>query len=458
MAFLIIHPVLKDASALFKQRGREVCLVGGAVRDMLRGKKAQDWDLATDATPQEVTDIFAKTQPKAKVIPTGIKHGTVTVFYKNRCMEITTYRTESGYSDGRRPDSVNYSASIEEDLSRRDFTMNAVALRLGDCKKIDPFGGEQDIKTGIIRCVGNPKERFAEDGLRPLRAVRFAAQLSFCIEDKTLAAISGALETTAKVAAERVKDELDKIIACKKPSIALRLMEETELLKLLLPELAACDGVEQKGFHRFDVLSHSLLACDFAAEKMYPAELRFAALLHDVGKPVTKGFDESGVCTFYRHEAESEKIAKNILSRLRYPNAFTDTVCHLIKEHMFHYTDEWSDAAVRRFAARVGTENLSALYLLRRADSFATAAVEPSADFLLPLADRVEKMLAESQAFSLKDLAVSGKDLMAAGIKPGKNMGKILNELLETALDDPHMNTKEELLRIAGKLQEKLDR
>ncbi|MCL2600116.1 MAG: HD domain-containing protein, partial [Treponema sp.] len=381
--------------------------------------------------------------------------GTVTVLYKGRNMEVTTYRTEADYSDGRRPDQVHYTSSIEEDLSRRDFTMNAVALRLPGGGKVDPFGGEADIKAGVIRCVGDPAMRFAEDGLRPLRAVRFAAQLSFRVENQTLAAIGGALETSAKVAAERVKDELEKIVASRRPSLAFLLMEKTGLLGLFLPELAACRGIEQKGFHRFDVLEHSLLACDYAAEKGYPTELRLAALLHDVGKAFTQSFDEIGVRTFHQHGNESEKLARGILGRLRYPNVVIDSVCHLVKEHMFHYTDEWSDAAVRRFVVRVGKENLTGLYQLRRADSFATAAVEPPPHFLLPLTGRVEKILAENQAFSLKDLAVSGRDLMAVGIAPGKILGRILDELLETVLDDPAMNTRDDLLGIAEKLRDK---
>ena len=455
MAFLIIHPILREIAGLFGGRGREACLVGGAVRDMLRGKKAQDWDLATDAPPEEVTDIFRNARPRAKVIPTGIRHGTVTVLYKGHSIEVTTYRTETDYSDGRRPDRVHYATTIEEDLSRRDFTMNAVALLLPKGKKIDPFGGEADIKARLIRCVGDPALRFAEDGLRPLRAVRFATQLSFAVESQTLAAIGGALETTARVAAERVKDELEKIIASGKPSVAFLLMERTGLLKLLLPELAACRGVEQKGSHRFDVLDHSLMACDFAAQKDGSAEVRFAALLHDAGKIVAQSFDETGERIFHQHDMESARIARNILSRLRFPNVFIDQVCHLVGEHMFHYTDDWSNAAVRRFVVRVGKENLPALYQLRRADTFAKAGLEPPPNYLLPLIDRVEKILAESQAFTLKDLAVSGRDLMAMGIAPGKNLGKILNELLEAVLDDPSLNTRDDLLRIAENLRGK---
>ena len=452
---MIIHSILKEVAGLFGARGRELCLVGGAVRDMLRGKRAQDWDLASDAPPEEVADIFRRARAGAKVIPTGIKHGTVTVLYKGREMEITTYRAESGYSDGRRPDSVNFAATVEEDLSRRDFTMNAVALRLPKGVKVDPFGGEADIKARVIRCVGDPATRFAEDGLRPLRAARFAARLAFTLEAETQAAIEGALGTTAKVSAERVKDELEKIISAERPSIAFLLMEKTGLLKLLLPELAVCRGMEQKGAHRFDVLEHSLLACDHAAKKGFPANVRLAALLHDVGKAVTQAFDETGARTFHGHETASGKIARSILGRLRFPNAVADSVCHLVKEHMFHYADEWSDAAVRRFVIRVGKENLTALYMLRRADSFATAGVEPPQDYLSELTSRVEKILAESGAFSLRDLAISGGDLMSIGIAPGKNMGRILNELFEAALEDPALNTRDALLRIAENLKRK---
>jgi putative nucleotidyltransferase with HDIG domain len=329
--------------------------------------------------------------------------------------------------------------------------MNAIALRLPNGRKIDPFGGEKDIKAGIIRCVGDPAARFAEDGLRPLRAVRFAAQLSGELDPQTLTAIPGALETCAKVSAERVRDEIEKIITSDKPSRAFLLMEQTGLLKLLLPELAVCRGIDQKGFHRFDVLEHSMLACDYAAQKQYPQEVRIAALLHDIGKVTTRIIREDGIWTFYQHEIESEKMARNILARLRWPNALIDSVCRLVKEHMFNYTDEWSDAAVRRFIARVGEENLAGVYQLRRADAYATAAFEPRPDFLLPLADRVEKILEEKQAFSLKDLAVNGNDLINIGINPGKSIGIILGELLETVLDDPAQNTRETLLAIADK-------
>jgi putative nucleotidyltransferase with HDIG domain len=448
-----IHSVLKEIASVFSDKGKQVYLVGGAVRDMLRGETVNDWDLATDALPEEVTQIIRRAG--GKVIPTGIKHGTVTALYKSHSIEITTFRLESEYSDGRRPDQVSYAASIEEDLSRRDFTMNAVALRLPKGEIIDPFNGQKDIKAKIIRCVGKAQERFGEDGLRPLRAVRFCAQLGFEIEKATFDAINGALDVCAKVSWERVRDELNKILASPVPSVAIRAMEKTGLLPLFLEELAACRGIEQKGFHSFDVLDHSLLACDYAARKDYSQELRLACLFHDIGKPQVRQMDISGVWTFYRHEEVSADMARKLLVRLRYSNAVIDSVCHLIREHMFHYTEDWSDAAVRRFIARVGEANLEDVYRLRRADAFGFAGREPDPRSLEDLADRVKKVSNDSRAFTVKDLAVSGKDLMEAGIPAGKRMGVILKELLETVLDDPAQNTKEQLLEIAKKLFQK---
>ncbi|MDR1108288.1 MAG: HD domain-containing protein [Spirochaetaceae bacterium] len=443
MGNLFIHPLLKEVAAIFGGRGKKVYLVGGAVRDLLRSHNAQDWDLATDALPEEVTAMFRR------VIPTGIKHGTVTIRYKGHSLEVTTFRTESAYTDGRRPDQVRYTATIEEDLSRRDFTMNALAFALPRGPLLDPFGGKDDIKNRIIRCVGKGEERFAEDGLRPLRAVRFASQLGFTVEPLTLAAIPGALGVTGRVAPERVRDELDKIIASGKPSAAFLLMEKTGLLELLLPELARCRGIEQKGFHRFDVLDHSLLACDYAAREGIPQEVRLAGLFHDIGKPLTRKMGESGIWTFHRHEQESARIALNIMARLRYPHAVIDRVVHLIREHMFFYEDAWNDAAVRRFIIRVGEDKLQDLLELRKADTYATAGTEVRGDALVPLINRIDKVLAQGRAFTLKDLAVSGKDLLEIGITPGPRMGIILGELLETVISDPDLNTREKLLQIA---------
>lgn len=413
---------------------------------MFRGKDAQDWDLATDALPEEVILMFPR------VIPTGIKHGTVTVRHKGYSLEVTTFRTESEYHDGRRPNKVDYATTIEADLSRRDFTMNAIALSLPEGRKVDPFDGVGDINRRIIRCVGNPAERFGEDGLRPLRAVRFASQLGFTIEDATLSAVNPSLNITAKVAAERIRDEIDKIIGSPTPSSAFLLMEKTGLLELLLPELARCRNIEQKGFHCFDVLDHSLLACDRAAQASWPAAVRLAALFHDIGKPETRSLDASGIWTFYQHERVSAELVRNILARFRYSNEVVDRVVHLIKEHMFHYEEIWSDAAVRRFIIRVGEANLPDLYRLRMADAYATAGKPLPTDFLLPLIRRVDKALAGGRAFSLKDLQIDGTDLIGIGVKAGPSLGMMLKELLETVVDDPALNTKEKLLEIARNL------
>jgi len=454
-----IHPTVKQTAAILARAGKQAYLVGGAVRDLLRGKKAKDWDLATDALPEEVIALFHRKKGlNSFVIPTGIKHGTVTVHFKGLSMEVTTFRSESGYSDGRRPDKVEFGDSIEVDLSRRDFTMNAAAYRLPSGPLVDPFDGKSDIKKRLIRSVGKPEERFSEDGLRPVRALRFASQLDFTLDEELLAAISGAIPFTAKVAPERIRDEIDKILATDRPSTSLLLMEKTGLLGLLIPELAACRGVRQDrngyGFHRFDVLDHSLLACDFAARD-FPGETRLcrclAALYHDIGKPVTAQTGEDGGWTFYRHEKESAALAKAILSRFRYPNTVIDRVCHLIEEHMFCYTESWTDAAVRRFVIRAGEENLSDLFALRRADIYGMAGREPKWDTLLPFHDRIQEVLERGRALSVKDLAVSGNDLMSLGISPGKTIGIILRELLEAVLEDPALNTREKLMEIAGK-------
>jgi putative nucleotidyltransferase with HDIG domain len=447
---MVIHPGIKELAKLFNSNGKEIYLVGGAVRDMLRGSGIHDWDLATNARPDEVNAIVRKAG--GKVIPTGIKHGTVTVIFKKQSSEVTTFRTEADYSDGRRPDKVHFATTIEEDLSRRDFTMNAIALRLPACEVIDPFGGKADIKAGIIRCVGKANERFSEDGLRPLRAIRFASQLGYRLEQDTLDAIPGALSIAAKVSWERVRDEIDKILGSSSPSCAFLLMEKTGLLSVFLDELAVCRGIEQKGFHKFDVLDHSLAACDYAAQKGYSREVRLAALLHDVGKPAVRQMDDTGLWTFYRHEEVSRQMSRKILLRLRYSNSVIDTVCHLIKEHMFHYTEAWTDAAVRRFAARVGTDYLSELYQLRLSDSYGFEGKEPPVFHLTELADRVEKILAAGNALSVKDLAISGSDLITIGIKPGKTMGLILRRLLEAVIEDPEQNNKEKLLEIAQKM------
>ncbi|MDR0637309.1 MAG: HD domain-containing protein [Spirochaetaceae bacterium] len=443
---------LREVAGVFARNGSEVYLVGGAVRDSLRGKTPHDFDLAVSADAEVVRDMFRAVRG-AQVIPTGLKHGTVTLRYKGFSFEATTFRTESAYSDGRHPDTVTKAATIEEDLARRDFTMNALALELPAGKRlVDPFGGRDDIKRGLIRAVGDAATRFAEDGLRPLRAFRFAAQTGFIVDTAILDAVPSALGATAKVSVERIRDEFDKTVMAPSPLRALIYMEETGLLRLFLPELAACRGVEQKGRHLFDVFGHSLHALEYAAIHGYPHPVRLAALFHDIGKPETAAKDSIGIWTFYQHERHSAQMTEALMRRLRYPNTLTAQVVRLVKEHMFHYEDTWKDAAVRRFYIRVGPSALNDLFMLRLCDTYATALAYPDPASLLPLRRRIEIMLEKSTALGLKDLAVNGSDLIAAGLRPGKRLGIILNELLQAVIDDPALNTRETLLAIARNL------
>ena len=462
MKHISIPHELKKMNELFVANGFEAYLVGGAVRDVLLKKEASDWDVATNATPEEVMRIFHH------VIPTGIAHGTVTVLFLKKKVEVTTYRTEAGYSDGRHPDSVQYAASIEDDLSRRDFTMNAIAASLSDGRILDPFGGEKDIKNACIRTVGQALDRFMEDGLRPVRAIRFSAQLGFCIENETARAISlpDVQKKIQGVSIERFRDEFDKMLLSKKPSRALHELEKCGLLAFFIPELASGRGATQqdiRGFHEYDVLDHNVYACDGA-----PAEnllVRLAALFHDVGKTGTRTVEkrvlETGAAGktvelihFHGHEALSATLTRTILSRLKYPNAVIDHVCHLIKEHMFHYESTWTDAAIRRFIVRVGKKNVDDLFALRLADIYGMHqkpldALSETARLLLELKERIQIENQRGTAVSLKELAVNGDDLLELGFPKGRCIGLVLKELFQCVLDDPAMNTREALLRVA---------
>jgi tRNA nucleotidyltransferase (CCA-adding enzyme) len=421
--------------------GRKAYIVGGALRDHFMKRHVEnDFDMATDASPQEIISLFPR------VIPTGIKHGTVTVLSGTYSVEITTLRVERGHTDGRRPDAVEFVADIEEDLSRRDFTMNAMALNILSGKFHDPFDGRKDIVGRCIRSVGNPALRFAEDGLRPLRAIRFAAQLDFFIEEETLSAIPSTLATFRQVSRERVRDELQKILSSPSPSTGLRLLESSGLLAEILPELISSRDCHQKGMHAFDVMDHLFLAVDSARNS---PEIRLAALFHDAGKPAASSPGPGGVPSFFNHEKISADLATSAMRRLKFPNETIDMVVHLVRNHMFNFTGDWTDAAVRRFIARVGVASLDDLLALRVADAAATQGTKPDPGLLEPFRARIAGILDKDTAFSIRDLDIDGNDLSTIGIPKGPTMGKILNELLETVLDDPDQNEKEKLLRIA---------
>ncbi len=465
-----LDSTLIEFGKVFFQAGYKAYLVGGAVRDMLMKVPAHDWDVATNATPQDVIKLFKF------VVPTGIEHGTVTVHYKGNEIEVTTFRTEAGYSDGRHPDSINYAATIEEDLARRDFTMNAIAASLEDGILTDPYGGQDDIKNKLIRTVGAAHERFMEDGLRPVRALRFASKLGFSIEKNTYSEIfkEEIQAKAASISIERFRDEFEKIMASPKPSVGLKLLEESGLLDIFIPEFKICRGCIQsdyRAFHKFDVLDHLFYACDGApADKL---NVRLAALFHDIGKPAAKKIlhetvldgekndgskKEIETITFYNHEAFGEKITQKLMTRLKFSNDMISNVCHLVKEHMFHYESNWSEAAVRRFIIRVKPECMEDLYDLRLADMYGMynekvdVRYSESVKLLLELKARVEKELSKKTALSLKSLAVNGRDLMQLGIPAGKELGRILNELLECVIEDPAMNNTEMLIETAKKI------
>lgn len=446
MAAIRLPRELLDFALIFRDAGRQAWFVGGAIRDSLLGRPVSDYDVATDATPDEIVRLFRR------VIPTGIKHGTVTVLWKGWKIETTTFRSEGSYSDGRHPDEVSFGASIEEDLGRRDFTINAMAWNPFEKRLADPYRGREDLEARLVRAVGRASDRFDEDGLRILRAIRFASQLGFTIEAETRMALAERRQRLASVSAERIRDEFSKILGSPRPSIGLRLMEESQILELILPELAKARGVEQKGLHRFDVLDHLLLSAD-AVENRLP--LRLAALLHDIGKPGTKVVGEDGVATFHRHEELSARMTETILRRLRYPNEVMDRVCHLVRQHMFHYEDNWSDAAVRRFLARVGTESLDDLLSLRIADGSAMTGLPVDPRSLDPLRRRVEAALSAKEALTTKDLAIDGNDLAALGVPRGPVMGRMLGELLDAVLEDPSLNESGRLREIALRMKPK---
>jgi len=428
--------------ARLREAGRHGWIVGGCVRDLLLGKKVSDWDVATDARPEEVMRIFPR------VVPTGIEHGTVTVLVHDVPYEVTTLRGETTYSDGRRPDSVVFVDDITQDLARRDFTVNAIAIDPLAGVLVDPWNGRMDLDARLLRAVGDPVERFSEDGLRVLRAARFAATLECEIEPKTLAAIGPTLSTYRKVSAERIRDEWIKAMKARAPSIAFEIMLMTGILAVTLPEMMDSVGCEQNRHHAFDVWTHTM-ACLDACDGDPP--LRIAALLHDVGKPRTRARSEdTGDYTFYRHETIGAEMARPILERLRFSNEERDRIVSLVQNHLVCYSDDWSDAAVRRWIRRVTRERVEDLYRLNRADVLGKGKeVTPDLEALEKLKIRVRGVLAAKDALSVRELKVDGNDVMRElAIKPSRRVGEILESMLENVVEDPSKNERETLLEL----------
>jgi putative nucleotidyltransferase with HDIG domain len=434
-----VPPPVRSLLTTLRGAGRQAYLVGGCVRDLARGESVTDWDVGTSARPDEVLRLF----PGA--VPTGLKHGTVTVVLGSGPCEVTTFRTEEGYSDARRPDRVTFTDDLGADLARRDFTVNAMAWDPIAGREVDPFGGRADIEARLLRAVGDPRTRFQEDGLRPVRAARFAATLEFEIEPATFEALFESRDQVARVAAERLRDELMKMLKAAKPSRGFEALRRSGLLPLILPELGGCVAVPQNRYHAYDVYFHTLHVTDAA-----PAEkpvVRLAALFHDVGKPMTRAEKENGEATFYNHQFESARLAEEAMTRLRFSREMTQRVVHLVRQHMFDYRPEWTDATVRRFVRTVGAENVADLFDLRIADNVGNGTKTGFPHYLGELTDRINHVLEAEEALSVRDLKVDGADVMRTlKLPPGPEVGKVLERLLEDVLEEPSLNDRGKLL------------
>lgn len=447
---------VRDLCKRLRDAGYRSWVVGGCVRDQvlaeMRGHAEagvrNDWDVATNALPEEVMRLFRR------VIPTGIKHGTVTVLLDDVGYEVTTLRGETSYSDGRRPDSVYFVDDIVADLARRDFTINAMAYDPLERALIDPFDGMDDLRAGVLRAVGNAAERFAEDGLRVLRAARFAATLEVEIEPETARAIEPSLSSYAKVSPERIRDEWMKTMKARRPSRAFEVMKDHGMLAISAPELLESVGCEQNRFHEFDVWGHAMACLDACPPSPV---LRVAGLLHDVGKPRSRAFsDKTNDYTFYEHERIGAEMAEPLLARLRFSNDERERVVALVRHHLICYDDSWSDAAVRRWIRRVSPELLADLYELNRADVLGKGRdASEDLDRLAALKQRVAELMAAGAAMSARDLAINGHDLMeVVGMKPGPGLGKVLAALLDEVIENPELNQREPLLERARQLAE----
>lgn len=432
--------------------GARAHVVGGALRDLLLGRPVDPlWDIATSRAPE---DVRARVD---RVEPIGERHGTLLVIEPTVMAEVTTFRREGVYSDARRPDAVWWTEDPVEDLARRDLTINALAFDPRSGVLLDPFDGARDLKRRVLRAVGDPEARLAEDPLRALRVARFAAVLEMDPDAPTRDAMGTVTDRARTLAMERVREELMRLMTAREPSRGWELLRHAGLLEVWLPELAACHGVPQNRFHAHDVYFHSLYSCD-AATGDKPV-VRWAALLHDIGKPGTRAEKPDGEGTFHGHERLGAELADELLTRLRFPNEDRLRIVHLVREHMFDYRLEWSDAAVRRFVRRVGVEHIADLFDVRMADALGNGLKRPDVTKLEALAARVDRLLEAPHALGLADLAVGGADVMElSGLPPGPLVGAMLDQLLEEVLDDPARNSRETLRARISELSKRAGR
>ena len=422
--------------------GYEAYAVGGCVRDSLLGRAPDDWDITTNAKPKEIKALFRRT------IDTGIQHGTVTVMMGKAGYEVTTYRIDGEYEDGRHPKNVAFTGSLKDDLCRRDFTINAMAYRPQD-GLVDCFGGLKDLREGRIRCVGDAHARFTEDALRMMRAVRFSAQLSFSIEEKTFEAIKALAQNLEKVSAERIQAEFVKLLCSPNPD-ALRLLYETGLSAVFFPEFDECMRTAQHHPHHcYSVGEHILHAMKAVrADRV----LRLAMCFHDIGKPYTKETDENGIDHFRRHAVIGEDLTKKIMRRLKFDTDTTVRVCGLVRNH--DRKIEPDKRGVRRAMAEIGAELFPGLFDVKEADIAAQSTYQREEKYsnLAQLRERYGEVLRDRECVCLKDLAVTGRDLMAIGIPAGPGLGAVLKELLALVVEEPVCNTKEYLMAQASRI------
>ncbi|MEI6304969.1 MAG: HD domain-containing protein [Candidatus Taylorbacteria bacterium] len=441
--------------------GFQAYLVGGCVRDLFLGRIPKDWDITTNAKPEQIQALFTKTVYENTF-------GTVCVINEEleekslRNIEVTPYRQETGYSDRRHPDDVKFSDKIEDDLMRRDFTVNAMAVSLsnGAIKDIiDLYGGLSDIKDKTIRTVGKPRDRFNEDSLRMMRAIRFAVELGFTCNRDTFSAIQSQNSFIKGVSAERVRDELTKILMSNDPMKGIGMLHDSGLLQYIIPELERGIGIEQPQAHSYDVWNHLLRTVQHSADRKWELELRLAALFHDIGKPATKGFSrETGQPTFYGHEVVGSRETRKILERLKFSRVTIEKVFKLVRWHMFFAdTGTISLSAVRRMVVNVGRENIWDLMNLRACDRIGTGRPKENPYRLRKYKSMIEEALRDPVSVAM--LKIDGKTIMTiCNITPGPKIGMILNALMEEVLEDPKLNTEEILNKKAialSKLPEK---
>ena len=421
-----------------QEHGFEAYAVGGCVRDSILGRVPDDWDITTSATPMETKALFART------FDTGIEHGTITVLIDKDAFEVTTYRVDGKYEDSRHPSEVTFTRSLKEDLLRRDFTINAMAYNDSE-GLVDVFGGMDDLKAKTIRCVGNARERFGEDALRILRAVRFAAQLGFDIEDETREAIKELAPTLANISAERIQVELIKMLISPNPAM-LRTAYELGITRVILPEFDDMMATTQENpHHKYSVGEHTLKAIEaIRADKV----LRLTMLFHDIGKPVMKKMDDNGIAHFKMHDSKGAEMTKQILRRLKFDNDTMNKVVRLVQYHDYRMPAEPKN--VRRAMNKIGEDIFPQYLEVRMADTMAQSEYlkEDKIQNIHDVRTRYEEILEKNECVSLKTLAVTGSDLIADGMKPGKEIGNTLNKLLEYVIEHPEANKKEILLKI----------